>query len=81
LKNVADHRHCLFDALNLFQQFDILGAKVGGRRGKLHRTWSGENNFRAQIGSASLQIVGHASSKSRKKHYQAHSQSDAGDAD
>jgi hypothetical protein len=47
LKDVSDYGQSFCDALNLLQAFDILGAKVCAGRGKLHRSGTSENDFRA----------------------------------
>lgn len=66
LKNVSDSRQRFGNSIDLFQAFDILGAKVGSRRRQLHRSRSREDDFRAHICSAPLEIIGHAASQSRE---------------
>jgi hypothetical protein len=81
LKEITDHGQSLFDALDLLQPFDISRIEIGSCRSQLDGAGPHEDQLRADVGRASLEIVGHAAGKPREKHDQADSQSHARDAD
>jgi hypothetical protein len=81
LKDVSDYRQRFSNAVDLFQAFDVLGAKVGSRSRQLHRSRSSKNNLGAYVCRAPLEVVSHAARKPGEKHYQANSERDAGHAD
>jgi len=57
LKYISNDRQRFFNAFDLFQTLDVLGAKVSRGPNYLHRSWPRKNDLGTHICCAPLEIV------------------------
>src|SRR6266581_6381714 len=57
LIEVKNNGRSIGDTIDLFQQIRIFGAEVRRRRSQLDRSWTGKDNFGANVRRAALQFI------------------------